>query len=117
MVERVDATVGRVRAKLAELGLADRTVIVVTSDNGGRLPTTSNRPLRAGKGGCYEGGVRVPLIVHWPGVTKPGAECDVPAMSIDLYPTLLEAAGVAGPAGPPPGRGEPGPAACGGPAG
>jgi arylsulfatase A-like enzyme len=99
MVERVDATIGRVRAKLAELGLADRTVIVITSDNGGRLPTTSNHPLRAGKGGRYEGGVRVPLIVHWPEVTRPGTECDVPVMSIDLYPTLLDVTGVSGPAG------------------
>ncbi len=98
MVGSVDATVGQVRAKLSELGLADRTVIVVASDNGGRLPTTSNKPLRAGKGGRYEGGVRVPLIVYWPGVTKPGTECDVPTMSIDFYPTLLDVVGVTGPA-------------------
>ncbi len=94
MIESVDATVGQVRAALDEHGLADRTVIVVTSDNGGRIPTTSNRPLRAGKGSCYEGGTRVPLIVFWPGVTKPGSLCDVPVISADLYPTLLEAAGV-----------------------
>jgi arylsulfatase A len=98
MVERVDATVGQIRAKLAELGLAERTVIVLTSDNGGHLPTTTNRPLRAGKASCYEGGVRVPLIVYWPGVTAAGSESDVPVMSIDFYPTLLAMAGVAAPA-------------------
>jgi arylsulfatase A-like enzyme len=98
MVERVDATVGQVRAKLAELGLADHTLVVVASDNGGRLPTTSNKPLRAGKGGCYEGGVRVPLIVYWPGVTRAATTCDVPTISMDLYPTILEAVGVAVPA-------------------
>jgi arylsulfatase A-like enzyme len=94
MVESVDATVGQVRATLDELGVADRTIIIVTSDNGGRVPTTSNRPLRAGKGSCYDGGTRVPLIVYWPGVTKPGSVSDVPVISADLYPTLLEAAGV-----------------------
>lgn len=93
MLESVDDTVGLIRAKLAELKLAERTVIVFTSDNGGRVPTTANHPLRVGKGSCYEGGVRVPLIVHWPGVTKSGSVCDVPSMSIDFYPTLLEITG------------------------
>lgn len=96
MLESVDDTVGLLRAKLAELKLSERTVIVFTSDNGGRVPTTSNHPLRVGKGSCYEGGVRVPLILHWPGVTKPGSVCDVPAMSIDFYPTLLEITGARG---------------------
>ena len=73
MIESLDATVGRIRAKLDELKLADRTIIIFTSDNGGRVPTTSNVPLRVGKASAYEGGVRVPLIVHWPGVTKPGS--------------------------------------------
>jgi arylsulfatase A len=95
MIESVDATVGRIRNTLAELGLADRTIIIVMSDNGGRVPTTSNKPLRAGKGSCYEGGTRVPLIVYWPGVTKPGSVSDVPVISADLYPTVLEMAGLA----------------------
>jgi arylsulfatase A len=94
MIEDVDATVGRIRRTLEDLKLADRTIIVVTSDNGGRIPTTSNRPLRAGKGSCYEGGVRVPLVVFWPGVTKPGSVCEVPTITADLYPTLLEMAGL-----------------------
>jgi arylsulfatase A len=94
MVESVDDTVGRIRDKLDELGLSARTAIVFTSDNGGHLPTTSNRPLRVGKGSCYEGGTRVPLIVHWPGVTRPGSQSAVPVISPDYYPTLLELAGL-----------------------
>ena len=94
MVESVDETVGRIRQKLAELKLDRRTIIVVTSDNGGRVPTTSNLPLRVGKGSCYEGGVRVPMIVFWPGVTQPGSANETPAMSIDFSPTLLAMAGL-----------------------
>ena len=93
MIESMDDSVGRVRRKLDELKLADRTVVVFASDNGGRVPTTSNHPLRVGKGSCYEGGTRVPLIVHWPGVTKPGSVCETPVISMDLYPTILEIAG------------------------
>jgi arylsulfatase A len=93
MTESLDAAVGRVRAKLDELKLADRTIVIFTSDNGGRIPTTSNKPLRFGKASAYEGGVRVPLIVHWPGVTKPGSVCDTPVITMDLFPTLLEMTG------------------------
>ncbi len=94
MTDSLDATVGRVRAKLDELKIADRTIVIFTSDNGGRVPTTSNKPLRYGKASAYEGGVRVPLIVHWPGVTKPGTVSDTPVITMDLFPTLLEMAGV-----------------------
>ena len=95
MVESVDDSVGRIQQKLQSLGIADRTLIVFTSDNGGLWPTaTSNAPLRAGKGYPYEGGVREPLIVKWPGAVKPGSTCAVPVSSIDFFPTLLEAAGV-----------------------
>ena len=93
MVESMDDTVGQVRRKLEELKIADNTVIVFASDNGGRVPTTSNDPLRVGKGSCYEGGTRVPLMVYWPKVTKPGGVCETPVSSVDLYPTLLEIAG------------------------
>jgi arylsulfatase A-like enzyme len=99
MLESVDETMGRIRRKLDELKLADNTIVIFTSDNGGHLPTTSNVPLRFGKASCYEGGTRVPLIVHWPGKTKPGSSCDVPVISLDLYPTVLaitESAGAAG---------------------
>ncbi len=58
------------------------------------MPTTSNLPLRAGKGSCYEGGTRVPLIIDWPGVTKPGSVCDTPVITMDLFPTLMEIAGI-----------------------
>jgi arylsulfatase A len=101
MIESLDDTVGRIRTKLDELNLSDRTIIVFTSDNGGRIPTTSNRPLRAGKGSCYEGGTRVPMIVYWPGVTKPDTTNGTPVITMDLYPTLAEMAGLRVPASRP----------------
>jgi arylsulfatase A len=94
MIYSMDETVGLIRDTLDELRIDDRTIIIFTSDNGGRIPTTSNRPLRAGKGSCYEGGVRVPLIVYWPKHTKPGAESDAPVITMDLFPTILEMAGL-----------------------
>ena len=94
MIETMDTNVGRLMAKLGELGLADNTVILFTSDNGGHF-ITSNRPLRGCKGWLYEGGVREPWFVRWPGVTKPGSTCDVPIINTDIFPTLLEAAGLA----------------------
>ncbi len=94
MVEGVDDSVGRIMAKLAELRIDGRTVVIFTSDNGGLLRSTSNEPLRAGKGSPYEGGVRVPLIVYWPGVTKPGSACEAPVISPDLFSTVLDVAGV-----------------------
>lgn len=95
MIESVDDSVGRILKKLDELGLADHTIVIFNSDNGGLWPySTSNAPLRAGKAYAYEGGTREPLIVRWPGVTPAGATCQVPVMSIDFFPTLLEIAGV-----------------------
>ena len=105
MLESVDATVGRVMKKLDEHGLADRTILIFTSDNGGlHVPEggatpTSNAPLREGKGFVYEGGIRVPLIVRWPGVVKAGAVTSQVTTSIDWLPTLAEATGVNAPAG------------------
>ncbi|HSU53644.1 MAG TPA: sulfatase [Candidatus Dormibacteraeota bacterium] len=93
MIESLDDAVGAVRRKLDELNLSDHTLVIFASDNGGRVPTTSNLPLRVGKGSCYEGGTRVPLIVFWPGVTKAGTTCETPVISMDLYPTVLEIAG------------------------
>jgi arylsulfatase A-like enzyme len=97
MVEAFDDSVGRVMKKLDELGLADNTILFLNSDNGGLLyettstdNVTSNKPLRAGKGHLYEGGIREPLIVRWPGVVKPGAVCDEPVCSIDYFPTIRE---------------------------
>jgi arylsulfatase A len=104
MVESADRSVGRLMKKLDDLGLADDTVVIFFSDNGGLIKrfdekgpvVTSNAPLRAEKGTLYEGGIRVPLIVRWPGVVKPGSVCDVPVTSVDFYPTILQIAGVAG---------------------
>jgi arylsulfatase A len=98
MLKSVDQSVGRVLKKLDELGLADHTIVVFTSDNGGAVhfgqpPATSNAPLRLGKGFAYEGGLRVPLIVRAPGVTRAGSTCDWPVSSIDHFPTLMELAG------------------------
>lgn len=94
MVASVDDSVGRLMAKLDELRLADRTVVFFMSDNGGLASVTSNAPLRAGKGTLYEGGIREPWIVKWPGVVKPGSTCSVPVTSTDFFPTILEMAGV-----------------------
>jgi arylsulfatase A-like enzyme len=95
MVEGVDDSVGSVLARLDALGIADRTVVVFFSDNGGLWPhSTSNAPLRAGKGYLYEGGIREPMIVKWPGKVRPGSTCAVPVASVDFFPTFLEIAGV-----------------------
>lgn len=99
MIESVDESVGRVMKKLEEKGLADNTVVIFMSDNGGLSATsegspTSNLPLRAGKGWMYEGGIREPYIIKWPGQTKPGSKCSFPVTSTDFYPTMLEMAGL-----------------------
>lgn len=101
MLERLDASVGRVLARLDQLGLADNTIVVFTSDNGGFIgrdrrrgvPVTNNHPLRSGKGALYEGGIRVPLMVRWPGVTPAKRTSDEPVVTEDLFFTLLAAAG------------------------
>jgi len=127
MLKSVDESLGRVMAKLDELGLADDTVIIFFSDNGGNVhsntetdrrtvdlkptnpnyariqdwrkyagfqPPTNNAPLRKGKSWLYEGGVRVPLIVSWPGRVAAGSQCHEPVQSVDFYPTLLQLAGL-----------------------
>ena len=98
MIEQFDTAIGRVLGAIADNGLAERTVIVFMSDNGGLATAeghpTSNLPLRGGKGWPYEGGIREPWIIHAPGMTKTGSVCDTPVMSTDFYPTLLELAGL-----------------------
>ncbi|MCZ6792786.1 MAG: sulfatase, partial [Planctomycetota bacterium] len=94
MIEAMDAAVGRVLEGLDRLGLRERTLVIFTSDNGGYSGVADNRPLRSGKGYLYEGGIRVPLIVRWPGVVKPGSVCSTPVVGTDFYPTILEAAGL-----------------------
>ena len=112
MVESMDASVGRVMGKLEELGIDDRTIVFFMSDNGGLarkiqgaphlkrakhcVASTTNAPLREGKGSPYEGGIREPWIVKWPGVVRPGSTCSVPVISVDFYPTILEMIGARG---------------------
>ena len=94
MVETVDRSVGEVVDALERLGLDERTVVIVASDNGGLDSVTENAPLRAGKGHLYEGGIRVPLVVLWPSHGEPGMVIDEPVTNLDLYPFVLEAAGL-----------------------
>lgn len=94
MIEAMDHAVGRVLASLDELGIADETIVVFTSDNGAYGGVGDCRPLRADKGHLYEGGIRVPLIVRWPGKVKPSTVSAEPVILTDFFPTLLEAAGL-----------------------
>ena len=98
LLEGMDASLGKLLDLLEELGVADDTLVIFMADNGGlsvsgRL-ANANAPLRAGKGSCYEGGTREPLIVSWPGHVAPGSVSEEPVIIEDFYPTLLEAAGV-----------------------
>jgi len=98
MVESVDESVGRVLCTLDELNLSDNTIVFFMSDNGGLSTSegspTSNLPLKAGKGFLYEGGIREPMIVKWPGVVEAGRLCSEPVTSTDFYPTILQMASV-----------------------
>jgi len=94
----LDDGVGILLKKLEDLGLEESTLVVFTSDNGG-TQQSSQEPLRGNKGCYYEGGIREPFIVRWPGVTKPGSKCDVPVINVDFFPTFLAAAGVSVPPG------------------
>ena len=108
MIYSVDESVGRISKLLDELKLAENTVVIFSSDNGGvggyarenirqENNVTDNAPLRGGKGMLYEGGIRVPYIVRWPGKVSKGTQCEQPIISVDLYPTLLEIAGAQAP--------------------
>ena len=94
----LDASVGVLLQKLDDLGLDNNTLLVFTSDNGA-TQQSSQEPLRGNKGSYYEGGIREPFIVRWPGVTVPGSRCDVPVINVDLFPTFLAAAGASVPDG------------------
>ncbi|MEA3224602.1 MAG: sulfatase [Planctomycetota bacterium] len=102
MVHSLDENVGRILKKIDELGVAERTIVVFFSDNGGYInkfdkeAVTDNHPLHSGKGSLYEGGTRVPLIIRWPGTTKAGSVCRQPVSSIDFYPTMLGMTGLDG---------------------
>ncbi|UCF16378.1 MAG: sulfatase, partial [Phycisphaerales bacterium] len=112
MVEHLDTNTGRIMRKLDDLNLADNTLVIFFSDNGGlrqayggykgpKQIVSTNAPLRDEKGTLYEGGIRVPLIVRWPGVIQPGTECRVPVTSVDFYPTFQEIVGAKGRANQP----------------
>ena len=106
MVQSLDENCGRILDRLDKLGIAENTVVFFMSDNGGvggyrdagigDIEITNNAPLRGGKGMLYEGGVRVPMIVRWPGIVKPGSTCHEPVITLDFYPTFLKIAGVQG---------------------
>ena len=99
MVESVDTQIGRVLDKLQELGIEDETAVMLTSDNGGLSTSegspTSNLPLRGGKGWLYEGGIREPFMIRWPGKTTSGSVCEQPVISTDFGPTILDMAELA----------------------
>lgn len=99
MIESVDHSVGRVLDKLRELKLEENTIIVFFSDNGGHIGATLNRPLRGAKGMLYEGGIRVPMCIHWPHAKNAPSQCDVPVQGTDFYPTLLSMANIDPPQG------------------
>lgn len=90
MVESIDDSVGRVTRTLKELNLDENTMVIFTSDNGGFARATNHAPLRANKGSNYEGGIRVPFIIKWRGITNPGSTSKTPVTSTDIYPTILE---------------------------
>ena len=94
MIEELDNSVGRLLKKLDELKIADKTIVIFFSDNGGLESVAKQSPLRSGKANLYEGGIREPLIVRWPGVTKPGSVCSEPVISVDFFPTFLEILGI-----------------------
>jgi len=106
VIETLDDTVGRLLAKLELLKLTENTIVIFTSDNGGlHVPEgphrkiTHNSPYRAGKGFVYEGGLRIPLIVRWPGHVPPSTTIDDPVVNTDWLPTLMELAGLTIPSG------------------
>lgn len=98
MVEAVDASVGKIVSALTEAGLRERTLIILSSDNGGNGDVSNNAPYRGAKGGLFEGGHRVPAIAHWPGRIRPGTTPAM-AMTADFMPTFIAISGVKAPAG------------------
>ena len=99
MLEHMDNEVGRLLRRLDELNLSERTIVIFAGDNGGLSRVADNGVLREGKGSPYEGGIRVPLIVRWPGTVQPGSECAVPVHFVDFYPTFAAISGARPPAG------------------
>ncbi|MBN2312807.1 MAG: sulfatase [Sedimentisphaerales bacterium] len=94
MIEELDDSVGRLLKKLEDLNLTDKTIVVFFGDNGGLERDAKQTPLRSGKANLYEGGIREPLIVRWPGVVKPAGTCSEPVISVDFFPTFVEILGL-----------------------
>ena len=94
MIEELDDSVGRLLKTLKDLKIADKTIVVFFGDNGGLERDASQMPLRSGKANLYEGGIREPLIVRWPGVVTPGSTCSEPVISVDFFPTFVEILGL-----------------------
>ncbi|MBG81593.1 MAG: sulfatase [Phycisphaerae bacterium] len=106
MIQSYDEALGAILDRLEHHGIQDNTIVIFTSDNGGLSaharggkPHLHNAPLRSGKGSAYEGGIRVPTVIHWPGRTEPGTRSDAVIVTYDLFPTILAAAGVSTPDG------------------
>jgi uncharacterized sulfatase len=93
MMEQFDDSIGRLLAKLDALGLRENTVVIFTGDNGGLLADAAQAPHRGGKAQLHEGGIRVPLLIRWPGVIAAGRVSDAPTSTVDFFPTLLELTG------------------------
>lgn len=94
MIENLDGQIGRLIALLKEMGKFDNTLILFSSDNGGVYNVTKQKPLRAGKGSYYEGGIREPMFAYWKGKIEGGTKTDYPVTNLDFYPTVLEVAGI-----------------------
>jgi len=90
MLEELDVSVSKLLKKLDELKIADKTIVIFFSDNGGLERVSKQTPLHSGKANLYEGGIRVPFIVRWPGVVKPGSVCNEPVISVDFFPTFVK---------------------------
>ncbi len=101
MIETVDHCVKRIMVKLEALNIDKNTLVIFSSDNGGSANVSMNKPLRGGKGSLYEGGIRVPTCMYWPGVIEAGTTCDIPVTSVDFLPTFSELAGAKLPASQP----------------
>jgi arylsulfatase A-like enzyme len=93
MIQSVDESVAIINKALEDLRLTKKTIMIFFSDNGGHSTYTCQQPLRGGKGMFYEGGIRVPMFVYWPGMIKPGSSCHIPVSGIDFYPTFLKITG------------------------
>lgn len=99
MIEKLDQSIGAILAQIKASGLEENTLVIFSSDNGGICHISSQSPFRSGKGSYFEGGIRVPLVIRWPGKIAPGSSCGTPVTGIDFYPTFLAAAGLPLPAG------------------